>query len=482
MGALLLARRNPSMPRQAGVLGTRLPLVATRAGWPDNKSAGTEKTTTYRTRHFAVASAQGLRLVYVNAYSVSGSAVEVNAATPIRIAAALEYPLGTVHAATFGGARTTTIAPGSFAVSDPVAVDLPAGALFWGRQTAFQDGGSVWPLKGASVALGGNGGRDGDSRGWKVFDATNASPIVLFGNGDHGFQTGDSATVAGIGGNTAANGTWTVTRIDATHVGLNGSTGNGAFSASGSMAGSDQSAASAGDMYASGGELVMMPCAILGRVAGLGDQAQPWAAIVGDSIASGDASWIMAGMGGPFASRPVLNVAVPGTRASWFANPALAPSQSERRRRLALDAPYVFIQHGRNDLGNGDSAATLQANVLAIAASVAARGGRMIVSTVTPGTTSTDGWASAGSQTPLASESARVAYNQWVRGGCGGSPLVWRTLDPCALCEVNAANGPTVDGGRWVGGGTSDGIHPTAATAAAMGSATGNLLPSMNAF
>jgi len=399
------------MPRQPGVLGTGLPLVATLCAWPGTRTDGTAKTTTFRTRHFAIGSANDIQLVYVNGYSTNGNAIEVGATNSIRIANALEYPRGTVHAATFGGARTVTIAPGAFAISDPVAADLPAGALFWARQTAFQDGGTVWPLSGQSVYVGGNGGRDGDSRGWKVSDAANASPIVLFGNGDHGFQTGDWMSVAG---NTAA----------------------------------------------SGGELVMMPCAILGRVAGLGDRLQPWAAIVGDSIATDPASWNITGIGSVVAGRLVLDIAVNETRGAWFADKTLASAQSERRRRLGLDAHYVFCEHARNDIGNGATLAQMQSYTLSFAADVVARGGRCIASRLTPGTTSTDGFATAGNQTVLARENVGVAYNPWVRGGCGGTGGVWRTLDPCSLCEVNAANVPTTHRRLALDRGRDGGRHP----------------------
>ncbi|HEX4605470.1 MAG TPA: phage tail protein, partial [Candidatus Angelobacter sp.] len=62
--------------------------------------------------------------------------------------------------------------------------------------------------------------------------ATNASPIQITLTG-HGFLTGQRVVNAGIGGNTAANGTWTVTRIDQDNFTLNGSAGNGAYTSGG---------------------------------------------------------------------------------------------------------------------------------------------------------------------------------------------------------------------------------------------------------
>jgi hypothetical protein len=58
-----------------------------------------------------------------------------------------------------------------------------------------------------------------------VTGATNASPIVLTCIG-HGLASGDIVLIENVGGNTAANGEWTVTVIDADHISLDGSTGN----------------------------------------------------------------------------------------------------------------------------------------------------------------------------------------------------------------------------------------------------------------
>jgi hypothetical protein len=68
-----------------------------------------------------------------------------------------------------------------------------------------------------------------------ITGATNASPIVIT-DAAHGYVTGQQVQVAGVGGNTAANGTWTITVIDGSHFSLNGSTGNGAYTSGGTAA------------------------------------------------------------------------------------------------------------------------------------------------------------------------------------------------------------------------------------------------------
>jgi hypothetical protein len=59
--------------------------------------------------------------------------------------------------------------------------------------------------------------------------ASNATPIVLTLAAGHGLKPGDRLAVAGITGNTGANGEWTLGVVTATTAQLLGSVGNGAF-------------------------------------------------------------------------------------------------------------------------------------------------------------------------------------------------------------------------------------------------------------
>lgn len=61
-----------------------------------------------------------------------------------------------------------------------------------------------------------------------ITNATNASPIVVTST-DHGLTTGAMVTITGVTGNTAANGTFRVTRIDSNTFSLDGSSGDGAY-------------------------------------------------------------------------------------------------------------------------------------------------------------------------------------------------------------------------------------------------------------
>jgi hypothetical protein len=65
-----------------------------------------------------------------------------------------------------------------------------------------------------------------------VTGATNASPIVITAT-SHGFTNGDIVIVGGVGGNTAANGKWTIGSADTHTFALVGSSGNGAYTTGG---------------------------------------------------------------------------------------------------------------------------------------------------------------------------------------------------------------------------------------------------------
>ncbi|MDZ4853021.1 MAG: GEVED domain-containing protein [Pirellulaceae bacterium] len=65
--------------------------------------------------------------------------------------------------------------------------------------------------------------------GVAITDATNATPIMITSSTTHGLASGQFVAVNGVVGNTATNGIFTVTVINATQFSLNGSVGNGAY-------------------------------------------------------------------------------------------------------------------------------------------------------------------------------------------------------------------------------------------------------------
>jgi len=84
-----------------------------------------------------------------------------------------------------------------------------------------------------SVMLNGTGSLTKKDTG-SVSNATGnaVSPIQITSNG-HGLTTGSYVTVGGVGGNTAANVTGTITAVDANNFTEDGTTGNGAYTSGG---------------------------------------------------------------------------------------------------------------------------------------------------------------------------------------------------------------------------------------------------------
>ncbi|MHC5114081.1 MAG: hypothetical protein ACYTGP_06600 [Planctomycetota bacterium] len=87
------------------------------------------------------------------------------------------------------------------------------------------DGSNAWTVMDIPGVIGTNGGG--------VDDATNATPIVITTDADHDLNTGDRVTIAGVMGNTAANGIFFITVTGDMTFQLLGSSGNGAYVASG---------------------------------------------------------------------------------------------------------------------------------------------------------------------------------------------------------------------------------------------------------
>lgn len=477
---------------QAGINGYAH--VANRCNIAANTSTGAVKTTS-RVTFTTVGACSDLRLVFTNTITNSAGG-EADATATITVSGAIEYPVDTILPVTFNGATTASIPPGCTVVSDPVGVDVPAATNFWTRQCVT---GSSWPLNLTTVANASNGGKAGDCLGSKITGATNANPIVITTSGNHNLTSGDSVTIAGVGGNTAANVTGsTATVLSATTFSIP-VTGNGAYTSGGYVLGGDLTQAGSGAMLTSGGVNTFCPIAVVGVP--LSGQQAPWVAIFGDSIAagSGDTSvsnggWVVRALGGPAGCTvPFVNLARAGTRASQFVDATNMQTQSIRRRRLGMGAPYTISNYGTNDIYSGlVTLATMQSNALSIATSSWRRGGRHILAAVLPQTTSSDSWATATNQATKTGETVRTAYNDWIRAGCpidqttkaavaigtsgallagsNGHP-VWMTVDPTVNVEVNASNVLTVNGGFWITNGsgnypTTDGTHPTSALAA----------------
>jgi membrane protease YdiL (CAAX protease family) len=74
------------------------------------------------------------------------------------------------------------------------------------------------------------GGTDQD-----IVGATNATPIQVTTSDTHGYATGDTVVVRDVRGNSAANGSWTVTVLGDTTFALDDSAGSGAYGGGGTV-------------------------------------------------------------------------------------------------------------------------------------------------------------------------------------------------------------------------------------------------------
>lgn len=123
-------------------------------------------------------------------------------------------------------------------VASPVATQSPntlkseftGGSMPEAGALSALAGGTVIALRAATATAGKILGSDASPI--TITGATNASPIVVTATA-HGLVTGAVVTQASVGGNTAANGTFAITRIDANSYSLNGSTGNGVYTSGG---------------------------------------------------------------------------------------------------------------------------------------------------------------------------------------------------------------------------------------------------------
>lgn len=67
-----------------------------------------------------------------------------------------------------------------------------------------------------------------------ITGATNANPIKITCPA-HGYSTGDKVFISNVGGNTNANGGYTITKVDADHFTLNGRAGNASYTSGGQV-------------------------------------------------------------------------------------------------------------------------------------------------------------------------------------------------------------------------------------------------------
>ncbi|WP_322544406.1 hypothetical protein U2G91_15530 [Rhodococcoides fascians] len=208
------------------------------------------------------------------------------------------------------------------------------------------------------------------------------------------------------------------------------------FNFSGSLAGGSNAA----DLTAPGSGAIAVapgyfyvPAAVLGRP----NARSPFVSVigVGDSIMAGQddgGSYASYGIGDPmiygaggYPARIVhgkggfINAGLSADTAANFGTIA----GSVRRLLLATAATHMFCEYGRNDLASG-TLATAQAALIAVWLYGARRGLKVLQPTITPQSSSTDGYTTVAGQAVSDGtiEARRIALNTWLRAGAPLNP------------------------------------------------------------
>lgn len=100
--------------------------------------------------------------------------------------------------------------------------------------------------------------------------ATNATPISITCV-NHGYLTGDTVVITGVGGTTSANGTWEITSTGSNTFTLDGSTGNGTYTGSGTV-------------RLRNNTRVILTSAVSQNIASTGARRSAWTAVAGGNV------------------------------------------------------------------------------------------------------------------------------------------------------------------------------------------------------
>lgn len=182
-------------------------------------------------------------------------------------------------------------------------------------------------------------------------------------------------------------------------------------------------------------------------------------------------------------ARPFTNYAKWGQAAAHMYTAGAATSTWDAQIGTTLDGcTHVISAYGRNDMTA--TLADLKAAFIGLWGLAAAGGRKVWQTTVTPSSTSTDGWVTVPSQTVNGNNGTRIAFNDWIRDGApliNGTPAATGTTDAAAIragatghslkgfIEVADTVESARNSGLWAAGTlTDDGVHPTAAGHIAM--------------
>ncbi len=411
-------------------LAAGLPPVTARAlvAFSDSFGSGAGQQVMTRLRHYTLSDIEEFRLVYVNGDSLGGPVAK--GTFDMRVG--VENVFGLFRQVTFNGRATVTMPPGAVVVSDPIAWAIagPANA-----NPAWSSAAFPYFFTRTFVTLDGSGGK------------TPRIESINTGIGD-GCETGTGLTDKTISGTVGTSG------VDpygpAAIVGIPSS---GVLNPVIFVAG-DSIAAGTGDTPTAGtpGGYIMRAL----YVAKLGVARHAVASQQGVAMANMDATGVSVGF---HSTMPFLN-----------------------------GCSHAICEYGFNDMGvlGNQTAAATEIRLVACWLRLKSRGAKVYQTTITPQSTSTDGWVTTVNQTTAAWNAQRTALNDWLRAG---APINGVTRAPVAIGTVGAllagSSGHPLTGyfeaadlaetarnsGIWKANYTADGVHPNTTGAIALSAA-----------
>lgn len=442
-----------------------------------------------------------------------GSAGDVPNTENIRIKAAIEYPAGTILPCTFNqGSNYALLKPGAQICTDPLGISIPAGN-FWVRtyvEAAGTDGiysitvtgaptGGTFTLTvngTATSALNYNCAPLDIQNAIAAVTGVGAGNVVVGGAVQPGTYNyvywinglaGQASPTLALGTNSLTGGTTPSVTIATVTAGAN-STGSIPTTApvynvndGGLVTGQDLCysgtiANTTGYLYA--------PLAVLGTSGALNSKVIVG---IGDSIATGvndtasssapagvlTSGYISRGLNGLSPIPPYLICAQSGRTLAEEAN--ITASGTFRHPSLYGYATHAIVELGVNDLGA--SSTTLLNNLTLICQNLHAMGVKAYACTLTPDTTSTDGWITTANQTVqnTTNNTNRIAYNTALR-----NPANWATYNIDGIFDVADYAESARNSGLWAApnGGTGTNAVGTLMTSSMTNSGGGGLHPS----
>lgn len=457
-------------------------IVASRGYWYiQPQSTATTTGNTFRTRHISGPSCSSIQLLYANKSS-----------NPINVKFSVEYN-SQIYPVTFQGQSQATLLPGNnlnssiHLITDPISVYISAGSTFYVR--TFVNVTSIDPTVAPTLTAVTPGTATALAAGsYEVVytyttpnGETVASPISTVtisagqeiqvssitppsGNGINGVKYYMSTAAGGTTLGFDASGTGAqinLTTLPASGAAAPPSTSNAlvypvglsAFTSAGEGAMSgDQTSTNTTSGIATA--YAFSPIAIIGNVS----SPSPSVLFYGDSIAFGaHDNDPVTGSGDNFGFIVrSLNSANLGWAGSAESGEQVGNvNDGVVRHTVDQFATHAIVEYGINDIANGSSLSTLQTNLQNFWNWLASAGVKVYQTTITPYSSSTDGFVTLVNQTPepnCGPNSIRTQLNDWIR--TTPSPLsgYFETADTVessrnsGLWKVNGSTSITVEG------------------------------------